>query len=84
MPFTPPAHQLLPGGHRFARICREYGVEHRRTKPARPWANGRAVRMNRPLQEAPVRRSHYPTIDELTEHLPALRLAYNHANRRKP
>ena len=38
--FTPQAHQVLPGGHRFDRICREYGVEHRLTKPAHPWTNG--------------------------------------------
>jgi hypothetical protein len=23
VPFTPEPHQLLPGGHRFDRICRE-------------------------------------------------------------
>ena len=34
--FTPQAHQFLPGGHRFDRICWEYGVEHRLTKPAHP------------------------------------------------
>ena len=37
--FTPQAHQFLPGGYRFDRICREYGVEHRLTTPAHPWAN---------------------------------------------
>ena len=26
--FTPQAHQFLPCGHRFDRICREHGVEH--------------------------------------------------------
>ena len=36
VPFTPQAHQFLPGGHRFDRICREYGVEHRLTKPTHP------------------------------------------------
>ena len=40
VPFTPQAHQFLPGGHRFYRICREYGVAHRLTKPAHPWTNG--------------------------------------------
>ena len=30
------AHQFLPGGHSFDCICREYGVEHRLTKPAHP------------------------------------------------
>jgi hypothetical protein len=32
--FTPQPHQFLPGGHSFDRICREYGMEHRLTKPA--------------------------------------------------
>ena len=36
VPFTPPAHPFLPGGHRVDRISREYGVEHRLTKPAPP------------------------------------------------
>ena len=36
VPFTPQAHQFLPGGHRFDRICREYGVEHRLTKQPIP------------------------------------------------
>ena len=29
-------YSFLPGGHHFDRICREYGVEHRLTKPAHP------------------------------------------------
>ena len=59
--FTPQAHQFLPGGHRFDRICREHGVEHRLTKPAHPWTNGPIVRMNRILKEATVQRYHYQT-----------------------
>ena len=39
VPFTPQAHPFLPGGPRFDHICREYGVEHRLTTPAHPWAN---------------------------------------------
>ena len=38
--FTPQPRQFLPGGHSFDRICHEYGVEHRLTKPAHPWTNG--------------------------------------------
>ena len=38
--FTPQPRQCLPGGHRFDRICLEYGVEHRLTKPVHPWTNG--------------------------------------------
>ena len=32
----PQAYSFLPGGHHFDRICREYDVEHRLTKPAHP------------------------------------------------
>ena len=81
--FTPQAHQFLPGGHRFDRICREYGVEHRLTKPTHPWTNGQVERMNRTIKEATVRRYHYQSTDELNEHLQAFLLAYNHAKRRK-
>ncbi len=59
--FTAQAHQLLPGGHSFDRVCREYGVEHRLTKPAHPWTNGQGERMNRTIKEATVQRYHYQT-----------------------
>jgi len=81
--FTPQAHQFLPGGHSFDRICREYGVEHRLTKPAHPWTNGPVERLNRTIKEATVQRFHYQTTDERKEHLQAFLLAYNHAKRLK-
>ena len=56
--FTPQAHQFLPVRHRSDRICRQYGVEHRLTKPAHPWTNGQVERMNRTIKEATVRRYH--------------------------
>ena len=34
--FMHQAHPFLPGGHRFERIYREYGVEYRLTKPVHP------------------------------------------------
>ena len=83
VPFTSQAHQFLLGGHRFDRICREYGVAHRLTKPAHPWTNGPVERMNRTVKEAPVQRYHYQTTNELNEHLQAFLLAYNHAKRLK-
>ena len=58
--FTPQPHQFLPGGHSFDRICREYGVEHRLTKPAHPWTNGQVERMNRTIKEATVKRFPLP------------------------
>ncbi|WP_226163368.1 IS481 family transposase [Hymenobacter terricola] len=81
--FTPQPHQFLPGGHRFDRICREYGVEPRLTTPAHPWTKGQVERMNRTLKEAPVKRCHYQSTQELNEHLQACLLAYNHARRLK-
>ena len=81
--FTPQAHQFLPGGHSFDRICREYGVEHRLTKLAHSWTNGQVERMNRTIKEATVQRYHYQTTNELNGHLQAFLLAYNHAKRLK-
>ena len=81
--FTPHPHQFLPGGHRFDRVCREYGVEHRLTKPAPPWTNSQVERMNRTIKEATVQHFHYQTTAELNEPLQACLLADNHARRLK-
>ncbi|MGI4737306.1 MAG: IS481 family transposase [Janthinobacterium lividum] len=81
--FTPQPHQLLPGGHSFDRVCREYGAGHRLTKPAHPWTNGQVERFNRTLKEATVPRYHYESTAQLNEHLQAFLLAYNHAKRLK-
>ena len=81
--FTPQPHQFLPGGHSFDRICREYGVEYRLTKPAHPWTNGQVERMNRTLKEATVQRFHYQSTQKPNGHLQAFLLAYNHAKRLK-
>ena len=81
--FTPQAHQFLSGGHSFGRICREYSVEHRLTKPAHPWTNGPVERMNCTIKEATVQRFYYQTTDELNEYLQAFLLAYNYAKRLK-
>ena len=53
VPFTPQAHLLLPGGHSFDRIYRDYGVAHRLTKPAHPWTNGPAERLTARLRRPP-------------------------------
>ncbi|GAB2943281.1 hypothetical protein GCM10027048_04880 [Hymenobacter coalescens] len=81
--FTLQAHQWFPGGHSFDRICEEFGVEHRLTKPAHPWTNGQVECMNRTLKEATVLRYHYETTEQLNEHLQAFLLAHNHAKRLK-
>jgi len=45
--------------HIFDRICAEYGIEHRLTKPKHPWMNGQVERMNRTIKEAAVKRYYY-------------------------
>jgi transposase InsO family protein len=69
--------------HRFDRICREHGIEHRLTKPNHPWTNGQVERMNRTLKEATVRRYHYETHRQIRDHLAAFLNAYNFARRLK-
>jgi len=83
VPFTLQAHQWFPGGHRFGRVCRAFGVEHRLTKPAHPWTNGPVERLNRTLKEATVLRYHDQTTEQLNEPLQAFLLAYHHAKRLK-
>ena len=69
--------------HIFARVCREYRIEHRLTKPNHPWTNGQVERMNRTLKEATVQRYHYESHQELKEHLYTFLNAYNFARRLK-
>jgi transposase InsO family protein len=69
--------------HRFDRICREHGIEHRLTKPNHPWTNGQVERMNRTLKDATVKRYHYESRDQLRAHLQLFVDAYNHARRLK-
>jgi len=83
VPFTPQPRHFVPGGHRFDRSCREYGVEHRLIKPADPWTNGRVECLNRTLEEAALSRYHHRTTDVRNEYLLALLLADNHAKRLK-
>ena len=69
--------------HMFDLLCREYGIEHRMTKPNHPWTNGQVERMNRTLKEATVRRYHYDSHDQLRQHLGAFLDAYNFGKRLK-
>jgi hypothetical protein len=70
-------------GHLFDRVCAENGIEHRLTKPNHPWTNGQVERMNRTLKEATVKRYHYDSRDQLSEHLNNFVAAYNYAKRLK-
>ena len=69
--------------HRFDRICREHQIKHRLTRPKHPWTNGQVERMNRTLKDATVRRYHYATHQQLSQHLAAFLNAYNFAKRLK-
>src|SRR5215218_170802 len=69
--------------HRFDRVCREHGIEHRLTKPNHPWTNGQVERMNRTLKDATVKRYHYGSHDELRRHLQLFVEAYNYGRRLK-
>ena len=76
-------HPLLPGGHSFDRIRRDYDVAHRLTNPAHPWTNGPAERLNRTITEAPVQRDHFQATDEPNEYRQAFLLTYNLTRRLK-
>jgi len=65
------------GPHIFDRVCNEYGVEHRLTKPYHPWTNGQAERMNRTVKDATLKVFHYDTIQSLKAHVIAFVTAYN-------
>ena len=56
--FTPQAHQFLPGGHSFDRICREYGVSigspHRRTRGPTARSNAGTARLRKPPSNATI------------------------------
>jgi transposase InsO family protein len=64
-------------GHPFDRACQAHGIEHRLTKPRRPWTNGQVERMNRTIKDATVKRFHYDDHDQLRTHLQSFVAAYN-------
>ena len=67
----------------FDLVCAKENIEHRLMKPAHPWTNGQVECMNRTLKEATVKRYHYSSHKELSEHLKTFLLAYNFAKRLK-
>jgi hypothetical protein len=68
---------------RFDMICEANGIQHRLTKPNHPWTNGQVERMNRTINEATVKRSHYDSHDQLRTHIADILVAYNFARRLK-
>jgi transposase InsO family protein len=78
-------------------ICEANGIEHRLTKPNRPWSeedqptvrgivgptNSQVERMNRTIKEATTKRRHHDSHAQLETHLELFLNAYNHARRLK-
>src|SRR3954447_11836295 len=77
------ARKQLFRAHAFELACAQNDVEHRLTKPRRPWTNGQVERMNRTIKEATVQRFYYATHDQLRTHLADFVAAYNFARRLK-
>jgi len=69
--------------HMFDMRCQENGIEHRFTKINHPWTNGQVERMNRTIKEATVKRYHYDSHDQLSQHLNDFIAAYNFGRRLK-
>ena len=69
--------------HPFDRICDQHGIEHRLTKPYRPWTIGQAERMNRTVKDATTKVFHYPTTQALRAHVLAFVAAFNFAKHLK-
>ena len=69
--------------HAFELACVQNDIDHRLTKPKRPWTNGQAERMNRTIKEATVKRFYYETHAQLRSHLSDFVSAYNFAKRLK-
>jgi len=47
------------------RVCQGSGIEHRLTKPYRPWTNGQAERMVRAIKVAPLKSFQHISIIKL-------------------
>jgi len=69
--------------HAFEYACAQNDIDHRLTKPKRPWTNGQVERMNRTIKDATVKRYFYETHNQLRTHLRDFVDAYNFARRLK-
>jgi transposase InsO family protein len=77
------AEKVLFRCHSFELACADLDIEHRLTKPRHPWTNGQVERMNRTIKDATVKRFHYDSHDQLSQHLADFIAAYNFARRLK-
>jgi transposase InsO family protein len=69
--------------HSFEAACADLDIEHRLTKPRHPWTNGQVERMNRTVKDATVKRFHYASHDQLSQHLADFVAAHNFGRRLK-
>lgn len=67
----------------FDMISETNGIEHRLTKPNRPWTNGQVERTCRTIKEATVKHFHYGSHELLRTHLNDFIVAYNFGRRLK-
>jgi transposase InsO family protein len=69
--------------HSFDAACADLDIEHRLKKPAHPWTNGQAERMNRTIKEATVKRYHDEDHAQFRQHLDHFIAAGNFGRRLK-
>ena len=59
-----PIHAFL-SMHIFGRVCNEYGIVYKLTKPHHPWTNGQAERMHRAIKQARIKAFHNADLQSL-------------------
>ncbi len=69
--------------HSFEAVCADLDIEHRLTKPRRPWTNCRLEWINRTIKDASVKRFRDEGHDQLRQYFADLVAAYNFARRLK-
>jgi transposase InsO family protein len=63
--------------HRFGLLCKEFGIEHRRTRPYTPKTNGMVERMNGRIQRETVYRFRYRNSQDMLQSLGDWLVQYN-------
>ncbi len=70
--------------HSFELACARNDIDHRLTKPGRPWTNRQVERMDGAIKDATVKRFHYAAHDQLRERLNDFMAAFYVARCLKP